>query len=204
LDKYHDFADLQRMESTNHYAIFLTSGTSDVAVIAPHGGGIEPGTSEIAQAIAGDEHTFYGFNGLKPNQNWDLHITSTHFDEPQCVAAVQNASKVLTIHGCRGNEAVIYTGGLDEELKIRIEEVLIAANFTVASHLNPRLQGRQRSNICNRNANHSGVQLELSTGLRKSMFTSLDRKGRQHRTQLFDDFVMVLRRILVPKNPCSD
>jgi phage replication-related protein YjqB (UPF0714/DUF867 family) len=53
-----------------------------VAVIAPHGGGIEPGTSELATAIAGDDFSLYLFEGLKSAGNGELHITSTNFDEP--------------------------------------------------------------------------------------------------------------------------
>lgn len=54
------------------------------AVIAPHGGGIEPGTSEVADAVAADDFSFYAFEGIK-SKNGDLHITSTRFDEPRCV-----------------------------------------------------------------------------------------------------------------------
>ena len=35
----------------------------------PHGGGIEPGTSEVADAIAGEEFSFYAFEGLKSSDN---------------------------------------------------------------------------------------------------------------------------------------
>lgn len=37
-----------------------------VAIIAPHGGSIEPGTSEIAATIAGDSQSFYAFEALRP------------------------------------------------------------------------------------------------------------------------------------------
>lgn len=43
---------------------------------APHGGGIEPGTSEIADAIGGERGSFYTFGGLKSSGTADLHITS--------------------------------------------------------------------------------------------------------------------------------
>jgi len=33
--------------------------------MAPHGGGIEPGTIDIADAIARSEYTFYAFQGIK-------------------------------------------------------------------------------------------------------------------------------------------
>lgn len=200
MDTYSNFAELRQMEPKDHYAIHLQFGTSGVAVIAPHGGGIEPGTLEIARAVAGGEHTFYGFEGLKSNQNQKLHITSTRFDEPQCVTAVQSADKVLAIHGCSdGDESTIYTGGLDKKLKLRIEKVLSAAGFTV-EHPKPVLQGRDSDNICNRGTTRCGVQLELPKNLRRRMFASLDRQGRQRPTQLFEEFVAALRRALEPEH----
>ena len=37
---------------------------ANIVIIAPHGGGIEPGTSELAIAIAGEELSFAVFEGL--------------------------------------------------------------------------------------------------------------------------------------------
>jgi phage replication-related protein YjqB (UPF0714/DUF867 family) len=45
-------------------------------VIAPHGDGIEPGTSEVAEPVAAADFCFYAFEGIK-SKNGDLHITST-------------------------------------------------------------------------------------------------------------------------------
>ena len=48
-----------------------------------HGGGIEPGTTELARRVANiGEYDFYTFEGLMPKHNERLHITSTVFDEP--------------------------------------------------------------------------------------------------------------------------
>ena len=33
----------------------------------------------IAEAIAGNEHTYYCFEGIKPRRNYSLHITSDQF-----------------------------------------------------------------------------------------------------------------------------
>ena len=57
---------------------------SRVLIIAPHGGRIEVGTSELAALIAADEHNLFSFEGLKPRgHNRELHITSRCF-EPKC------------------------------------------------------------------------------------------------------------------------
>lgn len=66
--------------------------SSIVVVLAIHGGGIEPGTSELANQIGNEgNYTLYGFDGMKSSGNSDLHITSTRFDEPLCLNLVQNS-----------------------------------------------------------------------------------------------------------------
>jgi phage replication-related protein YjqB (UPF0714/DUF867 family) len=45
-----------------------------LAILAPHGGGIEPGTSELAEAVAGEGLSFYAFEGLKRSGNAVLHV----------------------------------------------------------------------------------------------------------------------------------
>jgi phage replication-related protein YjqB (UPF0714/DUF867 family) len=59
---------------------------SRIAIIAPHGGGIEPGSSTIARAIAGEDINMYLFEGIKVAKgNAIVHIASHHFDEPRCL-----------------------------------------------------------------------------------------------------------------------
>ena len=82
-DKYPNFHWLRR-SPLEHFRIERADGPdrSDVAVVAIHGGKIEPGTSELARAVARDDHPFYLFEGLKPQGNRDLHISSGRFDDP--------------------------------------------------------------------------------------------------------------------------
>jgi len=40
-------------------------------------------TSTIAVAIAANDYCLYRFEGRKRRENRDLHVTSTHFDEPE-------------------------------------------------------------------------------------------------------------------------
>ena len=52
-DKYSNFGALSRSERRDvDYRICIDVRAGSVAVIAPHGGNIEPGTSEVAAAIA--------------------------------------------------------------------------------------------------------------------------------------------------------
>jgi len=203
-DKYCNFEELASNEEAGvAYRILVRRATRPFAIVAPHGGGIEPGTSEIADAIAGDDvaarmHSFYAFEGLKPRHNTDLHITSTHFDEPMCLVVVGASERVVTIHGEESTEdgEGVFLGGLDEVTGAGVREKLEAAGFNVRRHPRRDLQGLDVENICNRGTSGVGVQLELSHAVRETFFESLTRKGRQHPTARFGDFVEAMRRAL--------
>jgi phage replication-related protein YjqB (UPF0714/DUF867 family) len=113
---YKSYEELSWHEHKDHFRIRRHEGWSGAAVIAPHGGGIEPGTSEIAEGVAGTEHTFYTFEGLKQTENRDLHIKRTNFDEPTGIEIVQHAQRVLALHGCVDDGELVYIGGLDYDL----------------------------------------------------------------------------------------
>ncbi len=80
MDKYSNFEALQaeQTEGRDFHVQVAMREDSAVAVIAPHGGAIEPGTSELVVAIAGEELSFAIFEGAMAAQNRDLHITSTN------------------------------------------------------------------------------------------------------------------------------
>jgi phage replication-related protein YjqB (UPF0714/DUF867 family) len=103
-DKYPNFESLRRAESAEDFRIDCRHRRSTVAIVAPHGGKIEPGTSTIAAAIAADDYCLYRFEGRKRRNNCDLHITSTQFDEPECLALISGCDQVVAIHGCQGDE----------------------------------------------------------------------------------------------------
>lgn len=171
MDRYRNFAELSRHEIEGRdYRIRWRSGHTRFAIVAPHGGKIERGTSPLADAIAGSEHTFYAFEGIKPEGNYRLHITSDRFDEPQALRIAGGVRTVITIHGARGVGAAVYTGGLDTELEGRILRALRAAGFAAAHDPSPTRQGRGVTNICNRGRALQGVQIELTQGLRKRLF----------------------------------
>ena len=182
MSEYPNFAALWRTEKENvDFLVRIKERTSSsTVIIAPHGGGIEPGTSEIAEAIAGPDLSFADFAGLKATGNGVLHITSTNFDEPRCITLAEAADHVLTIHGEDHKRPVVYLGGRDTELGGRIREALAKAGFAVKEHPNPQLQGLAKRNICNRNRRGAGVQLELSRGLREQLFRPLNAAGRNH------------------------
>ena len=168
MDKYAKFAELaaEEVEGTDYRIQTVHVANSKAAVIAPHGGGIEPGTSFIAQAIANNEISLYLFEGIKkPNGNGVLHITSHHFDEPECLRLIAQADTVVAIHGCRGPKSRICVGGLDLSLKRILCLELQREGLPVANE-GHEYPGTEPMNICNRGARQCGVQLEVSSDLR--------------------------------------
>lgn len=136
-------------------------------IMAPHGGDIEWGTSEIAEDAAGAGHSLYLFEGLQSTSFHHLHITSSRFDEPRAVELAGTHRTIVTVHGCKGAGQFIYMGGLDYPLKGRLAQEFNKAGFDA------RLSGHafeaiQPENICNRGLGKAGVQLEISRGLRDS------------------------------------
>ncbi len=195
-DKYHDFATLDLCES-GHYNVFVESRNSRIAMIAPHGGGIEPGTSEITKALAGNEFSAYCFEGMKSRSNNDLHITSAFFDEPKCAQLVNNSQVVVAIHGCADRKhRISYIGGLDGNLKIAVMEALRKGGFNVEED-DSHHSGRDSRNLCNRGGAGRGLQIEITEGLRRQMFEGLGRRGRRQPTQFFDEFVAIVRGVLL-------
>lgn len=141
---------------------------SPVAVIAPHGGRIEDGTSEIARAIAGNEFNLYLLEGTRPSMNYRaLHLTSHRFDEPECLALVAACPFVIAVHGCDGRDQRVLLGGRDLLLKERLRLALLAESLQVHAdgHRYPALHP---DNVCNRGARRCGVQLEITHPLRRS------------------------------------
>ena len=200
-DKYASFADMAKHNTENvDYRISYGIRGSTVAIVAPHGGGIEPGTAELAAAIAGEDLSFYIFEAIKPSHNRDLHITSTNFFEPRCDQVLASCAVVVTVHG-QGNEAsVAYMGGKDDAaavdanaLRKKIEDALTKGNFSVSASPSGLL-GTDSKNLCNRGTSGAGIQLELSHGLRASMFEDVDKTaGRKTVEQPFHDFVAAIR-----------
>lgn len=193
LDKYSNFAKLTAAEPPEAYAIKMKDKSSPIIIAAPHGGGIEPGTSEIALTIASDDMSYYLFEGIKKQGNHDLHITSSNFDEPLCLKLLQASEIVVTIHGENSDDQVVYLGGLHKLALASLRTTLTNQGFIVQEHVNPSLQGHSKRNICNIGRFGVGIQLELSKGLRNTFFASLSKQGRQQSTPRLDEFCSAVR-----------
>jgi phage replication-related protein YjqB (UPF0714/DUF867 family) len=168
------YASLTRLktceiEGRDYRIRFRRTRGSRAAVIAPHGGGIEPGTSKIARLVAGRNFGFFLFEGLKGNGgNAVLHVTSQNFDEPSCLNVIKSARVVVAIHGCKTPSRVCI-GGLDDVLKDILMDELIAHGLPAVIDC-PEFMAAHPMNICNRGSTKAGAQLEISPDLRCKPF----------------------------------
>ncbi|MFD1414540.1 poly-gamma-glutamate hydrolase family protein [Oceanobacillus jeddahense] len=197
-DTYENFKELSEHEHQDEdYRIRSGKGNPDVMLIAIHGGGIEPGTTELAEqsALAG-EYSFYSFQGIKLTNNTELHITSTNFDESEALALVSDSLYTVSFHGYEDEvEKHTYVGGLDKRLSQSIEKELKNAGFLV-SDAPKEFDGKDKDNIVNKNKQEKGVQLEISTAQRKAFFEDNDflSENRENQTEEFDNYIEAIQK----------
>jgi len=194
-------------------------GTSTV-VLAPHGGGIEPGTSELCLAVAGYHpanfpitppagvtYDYWMFEGIREGGNADLHVTSTGCDDPVAVSLCGGALGALSLHGFKPENAhpplppdrqVVLIGGGDDLLRPLLLDALCAAHLPAEDTGGQgEIGGDDACNIVNRTLRGKGVQLELSEPLRDTMFGENTRPRRSHTTtEVFWRFVAACRDAL--------
>ena len=161
-------------------------------MVAPHGGGIEPGTSEILRALADFGWAWYEFAGfLRKGNKEALHITSTQFDEPALVSLLPRANFALTIHGAtESSDLIAYVGGSWDAGRAAMTAAINAATATHelrAIDAPPHLSGTEPGNITNRGKLGQGVQLEFSRGARNRLFPpDCSREARGRRSSRLD------------------
>lgn len=186
-DAYRNFAELSAHQREGvDYQIQLVNRHSPITVLAIHGGGIEVGTTELAERIAGSEWSYYSFLGIKserpndlglrPRRNGVLHLTSHHFDEPQALDLVQSPGQsdyCLSIHGFfeDAGRSIACVGGGNSELRDNVAQEIrsefSSGAFRVAVEVPcRRFGGTDPNNIANR-CHQRGMQLELSHSLRR-------------------------------------
>ena len=200
-DKYWDFAEMEAdTEYGKDYEInYEDKPHSKVLYIAIHGGGVEVGTSELTKYLSDIENqSFYEFNAKRATNNADLHITSTHYDEPKAREMASKSNFTVSIHGNSGNAEETALGGLDEVLMGYVREELEKEGFVVTP-APKEIAGAEPLNICNVNTRNAGVQLEISTGLRKAFFKDGDwsrsaRTKPENWTDKFYKYALAIQR----------
>jgi phage replication-related protein YjqB (UPF0714/DUF867 family) len=189
---------------------------NEIFVMAPHGGGIEVGTTELALATAGftsnfnrhpattDTYDYFIFNGKKPgDQNGSLHVTASNYDDFVANELVQNSVISLAFHGCTDEQAKPNTteeykacliGGLDIAFMTMLEYQLYDAGFNALISDQEMLNGDLPDNIINKNKRRAGVQFELTNSFRQSLYDTFKTPlGR--RTTTNDNFWLFVNTI---------
>jgi phage replication-related protein YjqB (UPF0714/DUF867 family) len=194
------------------------AGTGSVVrttVIAPHGGGIEFGTSELCLAVAGYHpatlevtppggvtYDYWMFEGLRSSNNSQLHVTSTHCDDTVALSLCAGALNVLALHGCTTTQAgledgakAVLVGGRNALLKRALLEAFAAVQICAIDAIDrDAINGDQQANIANRTLLGMGGHLEITGPLRETMFEVNTREDRKNTTtQVFWDFVTACR-----------
>ncbi|HWD43905.1 MAG TPA: poly-gamma-glutamate hydrolase family protein [Actinomycetota bacterium] len=212
-------------------SLAFTGEVTQTAIIAPHGGGIEPGTSELCLAVAGYHpamlpetppagvtYDYWMFEGLRPDRNDELHVTSTGCDDEIALSLCGGALRALSLHGFKlgpGEEHEVLVGGAaDETTRLAVRDALVGAGFKaiLPGAGDGEIDGNKHCNIVNRTRLGAGIQLELSLPLRQSMFGEFTRARRKHTTnQVFWTFVAVCRDVIerleaerVTPPPCEE
>ena len=164
-DRFDSFSSLAHEAPSDSWRrVHRETPSADTLILAPHGGDIEVGTSELAVSVAGDEHNLYCFEGLNTRCFSDLHVTSHRFDDPIALELAARAAIVVALHGCKGHRS-IYVGGRDAELIALLTTRLVEAGFPARSDNHP-FPAIHPDNICNRGKRGIGAQLELTRDLR--------------------------------------
>jgi phage replication-related protein YjqB (UPF0714/DUF867 family) len=206
-DLYADYAALAAAETegVDYTRTAQTPSGAWWAAIAIHGGLIEAGTGPLAKQVADLRRmAFYEFKGIRAGSQPDLHITSENFDEPNALALVAKAGRILSFHGFTGTTGVEETliGGLDAGLRDKVMAALVAAGFTVSVAAS-EYPGTSADNICNKSATGAGVQLELSRAQREAFFPGGDLTlptldDPDARTATFDAYAAAVASAMVP------
>jgi phage replication-related protein YjqB (UPF0714/DUF867 family) len=210
-----DYARRHRRHERFDDSLARTDDVPRTTILAPHGGGIEPGTSELCLAVAGYHpanlprippagvtYDYWMFEGVRELGNAALHVRSTGCDDGVAVSLCAGSLNALALHGFRPgppdfseDDQVVLVGGGNTVLRGYLLEGLRDADFDARdAGQHGELDGDATCNIVNRTLLGMGAQLELSTPLREAMFTEHSRPRRKHTTtELFWTFAAVCR-----------
>lgn len=198
-DHYQSFIELaaNNLEGKD-FKINVQDRESGILVMAFHGGFIEPGTSELAEAVADTDLSFYGFSGLI-NKEMDestytsslLHLTSAKFDEPRLMKLSAQKEFCLALHGFGGVEADFCIGGANSDQRRLISEALSKAfpGFKSCELCCNPFNGTSLKNPVNRCLKR-GVQIEMSPRVRRQILSDVT---------LRKEIATILRKSLIAK-----
>jgi len=150
-----------------------------LGLMAIHGGGIEPGTEEIARFVAYHSGaSLYVYAGRRSGGNLSLHRPSHDGKIEKRALAVQfleHVNTAISIHGHGRRENRVYVGGLHQSMVQSFVELVRPALsqyewISDPKIIPPGLRGQSPSNVVNLPP-AKGMQLELPLKLRQTKRT---------------------------------
>jgi phage replication-related protein YjqB (UPF0714/DUF867 family) len=200
-DRFPSMTALQaQLPAEGNYSLHCESSRgSGIALFAPHGGCIEPGTDRIVVELAAAEFNYFLFRGIRRTDCFrTLHVTSAHYDEPSCLALAGRSVVAVALHGCDGEEAFLEIGGANTAAVNSLRAHLAALGYRVLAPA-PGRPGVDAGNFINRSS-EGGVQVELSAGFRAMLFPGFPRTDQRHPVA-FPSFIAAFRRWLLAAEP---
>ncbi len=163
---------LSQKKEGKDFEIKIRVGSVDTLVMAIHGGSIESGTTELADAIAAEKFSFYSFTGLADDY-LGLHLTSTDFDEPRLSELTQISKNCLSLHGLKDDEADFCIGGANAAKRKALVGLLSQKfpKWRTCELCCPPNSGTSMKNVVNR-CKLPGVQIEMGRSLRLELQTN--------------------------------
>ena len=145
-----DYARRHRRHERFDDTLARTDDVPKTTILAPHGGGIEPGTSELCLAVAGYHpanlpefppaavtYDYWMFEGIRDGGNAKLHVTSTGCDDDMAVSLCAGSLNALSLHGFDpapefpADAQKVLVGGANAKLKDLLLAGLDKAHFEV-------------------------------------------------------------------------
>ena len=151
-----------------------------LGLLALHGGGIEPGTEEIARFVAHRSGaSIYVYSGRRPAGNLALHRPSQDFElenRPLILRFLDHVNTAISLHGHGRGQKRAYVGGLNQGMVEKFVELVQPALpqyewISDPKSIPPGIRGRNPRNIVNLPL-AKGIQLELPRPLRQTGATS--------------------------------
>lgn len=202
-DTFKSLASLKQSLTEGHdYSISVVDRDSPVTVVSPHGGKIEPGTSELARALAKQGFNLFDFQALSNTAARMGHVTSTNFRDRRLTSLLNKSTVCVSFHRMRDRHQIIYLGGANRRLKEIAARALKEAGFRCTTDP-PRLKGLDPENFVNL-AQDKGLQVEIPVLVADSLIPDIDSRARlsspyelqKKRSLRFSDFVEAINSSL--------
>lgn len=182
----------QRAKRDKDYEIISWFRPKTPLVLAIHGGKIEVGSGELAEAVANKKWSLYHFKAIaapdfdsKILQSGFLHLTSHKFNEPLLIEMAKKSKYCLSLHGFPAEKTKVdfCVGGGNEELRKKLVSKFNKEfpQLKTCELCCPPYLGLHQSNVVNLCVN-KGVQIEMSPKVRKKIVESKSFKQKLSRT----------------------